>query len=55
VFTGEELLRAVWGGAYGRSRTVDSHAYRLRRRLEDAGGDGLLRDILGVGYKLIDA
>jgi DNA-binding response OmpR family regulator len=54
VFTREELLRAVWGGAYGRSRTLDSHACRLRRRLEDAGGEGLLRNIWGVGYRLID-
>jgi DNA-binding response OmpR family regulator len=54
VFTREELLRALWGGAYGRSRTLDSHACRLRRRLEDAGGEGLVRNVWGVGYRLID-
>jgi DNA-binding response OmpR family regulator len=54
VFTREELLRALWGGAYGRSRTLDSHAYRLRRRLEEPGGEGLLRNVWGVGYRLID-
>ncbi len=53
VFTREELLRGVWGG-YSRSRTLDAHACRLRRRLEDAGGKGLLRNIWGVGYKLAD-
>jgi DNA-binding response OmpR family regulator len=54
VFTREELLRALWGGAYGRSRTLDSHACRLRRRLEEAGGEGLLRNVWGVGYRLMD-
>jgi DNA-binding response OmpR family regulator len=54
VFTREELFRALWGGAYGRSRTLDSHACRLRRRLEEAGGEGLLRNVWGVGYRLLD-
>jgi DNA-binding response OmpR family regulator len=54
VFTREELLRALWSGTYGRSRTLDSHACRLRRRLEDAGGEGLLRNVWGIGYRLID-
>jgi hypothetical protein len=31
-----------------------SHASRLRRRLADAGADGLLRNIWGIGYRLID-
>jgi DNA-binding response OmpR family regulator len=55
VFTREELLRDVWGHAHcGRTRTLDSHASRLRRRLADAGADGLLRNIWGVGYRLAD-
>ena len=55
VFTREELLRDVWGHAHGgRTRTLDSHASRLRRRLADAGADGLLRNIWGVGYRLSD-
>ena len=34
VFTKEELLREVWGfRSLGRTRTLDSHASRLRRRL----------------------
>jgi hypothetical protein len=32
-----------------------SHACRLRRRLADAGGNGLLLNIWGVGYRLVDA
>ena len=55
VFTREELLRDVWGHAHGgRTRTLDSHASRLRRRLADAGADGLLRNVWGVGYRLAD-
>lgn len=55
VFTREELLRDVWGHAHGgRTRTLDSHACRLRRRLADAGGDGVLQTIWGVGYRLAD-
>jgi DNA-binding response OmpR family regulator len=56
VFTREELLRQVWGHVHsGHTRTLDSHACRLRRRLADAGGKGLLRNIWGVGYALADA
>lgn len=55
VFTREELLRDVWGHAHGgRTRTLDSHACRLRRRLVDAGGDRVLQAIWGVGYRLVD-
>ena len=55
VFTREELLRGVWGQAHGgRTRTLDSHACRLRRRLADAGGDRLVRTVWGVGYRLAD-
>ena len=35
VFTKEELLREVWGfRSLGRTRTLDSHASRLRRKLQ---------------------
>lgn len=55
VFTREELLRDVWGYVHlGRTRTLDSHACRLRRRLADAGATGLVRNIWGVGLRLID-
>jgi DNA-binding response OmpR family regulator len=55
VFTREELLRDVWGHAPCiRTRTVDSHASRLRRHLSDAGADALVRNIWGVGYRLAD-
>ncbi|MGZ6670652.1 MAG: winged helix-turn-helix domain-containing protein, partial [Solirubrobacteraceae bacterium] len=54
VFTREELLRSVWGQAFGSSRTLDSHVARLRRRLVDAGARGLLINVWGIGYRLID-
>ena len=41
VVTKEDLLRRVWGYAgRARTRTVDSHASRLRRTLYDAGAAG---------------
>jgi len=55
VHTKEELLRDVWGyrGA-GRTRTVDSHASRLRRKLVAAGGgEGWIGNVWGVGYRLM--
>ena len=54
VFTKEELLREVWGfQALGKTRTLDSHASRLRRRLA-AGGDGpFVLNVWGVGYRLL--
>jgi DNA-binding response OmpR family regulator len=52
VFTKEELLRDVWGfRSLGRTRTLDSHASRLRRKLSAAGGD-FVRNVWGVGYSL---
>ena len=54
VFTKPELLGEVWGfRAPGRTRTLESHAARLRRRLSDAGARGLVRNVWGVGYCLI--
>lgn len=54
VFTKEQLLREVWGfRSLGRTRTLDSHASRLRRKLAAAGGD-FVRNVWGVGYSLTD-
>ena len=53
VFTKEELLRTVWGYRTP-SRTVDSHACRLRQKL--ASHDRrLVIAVWGVGYRLCDA
>jgi DNA-binding response OmpR family regulator len=54
VFTKEQLLRDVWGfRSLGRTRTLDSHASRLRRKLSSAGGD-YVRNVWGVGYSLVN-
>jgi DNA-binding response OmpR family regulator len=54
VFTKEQLLREVWGfRSLGRTRTLDSHASRLRRKLAAVGGD-FVRNVWGVGYSLTD-
>jgi DNA-binding response OmpR family regulator len=54
VFTKEQLLREVWGfRSLGRTRTLDSHASRLRRKLAAAGGD-FVRNVWGVGYSLLN-
>jgi DNA-binding response OmpR family regulator len=55
VFTKDELLREVWGfRSHGRTRTLDSHASRLRRRLTRSGGASYVRNVWGVGYCLLD-
>jgi DNA-binding response OmpR family regulator len=54
VFTKEELLRDVWGfRSMGRTRTLDSHASRLRRKLDPELGRYVV-NVWGVGYRLID-
>ncbi len=54
VFTKEELLREVWGFvALGRTRTLDSHASRLRRKLALAGAEECILNVWGVGYRLL--
>jgi DNA-binding response OmpR family regulator len=55
VFTKHELLRDVWGfRAEGRTRTLDSHASRLRRKLDPVAGRFVV-NVWGVGYRLVDA
>jgi len=54
VFTKEELLDAVW--AYrgpSKTRTLDSHASRLRRKLDPEHGR-FVSNCWGIGYRLID-
>jgi DNA-binding response OmpR family regulator len=50
VFTREELLRNVWGYRTP-SRTLDSHASRLRQKLS-TDGEQLIINVWGVGYCL---
>lgn len=54
VFTREELLRGVWGfKVLCPTRTIDSHAHRLRKKL-GAHGDRFVINVWGVGYRLVD-
>ena len=53
VHTKAELLNDVWHyRAAARTRTLDSHASRLRRKLRAAGAAGLVENVWGVGYRL---
>jgi DNA-binding response OmpR family regulator len=53
VFTKAELLRHVWGYPSGdKSRTLDSHACRLRCKLAEAGAAGWVASTWGIGYSL---
>jgi DNA-binding response OmpR family regulator len=53
VFRKHELLQAVWGyRSAGSTRTLDSHASRLRRKLGAAGERWVINE-WGVGYRLI--
>jgi DNA-binding response OmpR family regulator len=55
VFTKEHLLREVWDfRSLGRTRTLDSHASRLRRKLTAAGDGMFVLNVWGVGYRLLD-
>jgi DNA-binding response OmpR family regulator len=55
VFTKEQLLRDVWGyRAMGRTRTLDSHASRLRRKLRQAGAGPSVVNVWGIGYRLLE-
>ncbi|HYY04562.1 MAG TPA: response regulator transcription factor [Gaiellaceae bacterium] len=55
VFTKEHLLREVWGfRSLGRTRTLDSHASRLRRKLQAVGDGPFVINVWGVGYRLLE-
>ena len=54
VFARDQLLRAVWGYRCAAStRTVDSHASRLRRKLDVEGSRRWVVNVRGVGYRLL--
>ena len=53
VFTREQLLRDVWGyRTFVPTRTVESHASRVRCKLAAAGLSGWVVNEWGVGYRL---
>lgn len=53
VFTKAELMREVWGYQdTATTRTLDSHACRLRLKLAEVGGQYVINK-WGVGYRLL--
>lgn len=53
VFHKQELLTDLWGyAAPSNTRTLDSHASRLRRKLNN-NGERWITNVHGVGYRLI--
>lgn len=52
VFSRAELVDACLPGGDTLDRTVDSHVSNLRRKLEQAGADGMLSGVRGIGYRL---
>jgi len=58
VFNRAELMATVWGWSDGgstatRTRTLDSHASRLRRKLSREGLEYVV-NVWGVGYRLVE-
>jgi DNA-binding response OmpR family regulator len=54
VCSKRDLLQDIWGQLHvSGTRTVDSHASRLRRKLAAAGSPGLVVNVRGVGYRLV--
>jgi DNA-binding response OmpR family regulator len=55
VYGKNELLRDVWGfQSQGRTRTLDAHACRLRKKLSASARPWVV-NVRGVGYKLTEA
>jgi DNA-binding response OmpR family regulator len=53
VFTKRELLEKVWEfRSPGRTRTLDSHASRLRQKLATHSDRAYIASVWGVGYRL---
>lgn len=53
VLSREYLLKAVWGGSiHVELRTVDVHIRRLRRALNQNGGQDIIRTVRSAGYAL---
>jgi two-component system, OmpR family, response regulator AdeR len=54
AFTRAELLAAALPESEALERVVDAHLASARRKLESAGGPGLLQTVRGVGYRLAE-
>ena len=55
VHTKVDLLRDVWGfKSLGRTRTLESHASRVRKKLRIDPDDSFVVNVWGVGYRLLE-
>jgi DNA-binding response OmpR family regulator len=55
VYSKNDLLRDVWGYiSIGRTRTVDAHACRLRKKLQAISDRRWVVNVRGVGYRLTE-
>jgi DNA-binding response OmpR family regulator len=52
VFTRAQLMLTVWGQPSDPSHVLDTHVSRLRRKIDDAGGDRVAHAVRGVGFRL---
>lgn len=53
VFSRLQLLERVYGEIYeGYERSIDTHISNLRRKLEKAGSQILIKSVYGIGYKV---
>ena len=53
VLSRERILDHVWDDEYDAgSNVIDVHLKNLRRKVDGAGGPGLLQTVRGVGYRL---
>jgi DNA-binding response OmpR family regulator len=53
VFTRDEISREVWGGPdLKTSRTLDTHVSRMAAKFRATGGNDVVRNVWGRGYKL---
>lgn len=56
VFTRDEISREVWGGPdLKTSRALDTHVSRMAAKFRAAGGDRVVENVWGRGYKLNNA
>ncbi len=52
AFSRSELVDACLPGSDALDRTIDSHLSKLRKKLEQAGGEDMLISVRGIGYRL---
>jgi two-component system, OmpR family, alkaline phosphatase synthesis response regulator PhoP len=52
TLTRQHLSNTLWGDDFGRARTLDAHAARMRTKLDAAGIQPPIQPVRGIGYRL---